>query len=71
MGIYTVDKSALFRGLLYPAEQDIKSMIYGAGNSKFTHHGFDEFGMPVISCDNVPVDSALYGVKWINKYLEV
>lgn len=71
MGIYTVDKSALARGLLYPEEQDMKNMILGAGNTEFTHHGFDEFGMPVISCESMPMDSTLHGIRWINKYLEV
>ncbi len=49
----------------------MKSMILRAGNDAFTHHGFDEMGMPVISCDVKPLDSTLLGVKWINKFLEV
>jgi hypothetical protein len=71
MGLYTVDKSALFRGLVYPEEQDMKSMIFSAGNKKFTHHGFDEIGIPIIGCEVKPMDSSLHGVIWINKFLEV
>jgi len=71
MGIYTVDKSALVRGILYPEEQDIKNLILAAGNEKFTHHGFDELGMPIISCEAMPMDSSLHGIRWINKFLEV
>lgn len=70
MGTYTVDKSALIRGLLHPLEEDMKKMIEDAGNEKFTHHGFDECGMPIISCEHKPMDSRIHGIKWINKYLE-
>jgi hypothetical protein len=70
MGIYTVDKQALVRGILFPEDRDITKLIMQAGNEKFTHNGYDEFGMPIISCDRMPADSVIYGIKWINKYLE-
>jgi hypothetical protein len=71
MGIYTVDKSAFIKGLLHPSQEDITKMIALAGNDRFTHTGFDEFGMPIIACENKPLDSQIHGVRWINKYLEV
>lgn len=70
MGLYTVDKQAFVRGLLYPADTDITPLILAAGNEKFTHHGYDELGMPIISCDLKPHDSDLFGIRWINKFLE-
>jgi len=70
MGIYTVDKQAFVRGILYPEEKDMTNLITSAGNEKFHHYGFDDLGMPIIGCDYKPMDSDLFGIKWIDKYLE-
>jgi len=66
MGLYTVDKMTFVRGILLPQPSDMDAMILGAGNTKFDHHGFDPFGMPVISCDEKPLDSPVFGIKWID-----
>jgi hypothetical protein len=70
MSLFTIDKGAFARGLLTPEQANIDSLILNAGNMKFVHHGYDEFGMPVISCDTKPLDSRVYGIIWIDKFTQ-
>ena len=70
MSLYTIDKGAFARGLLMPEQSNIDSLILSAGNIKFVHHGYDEFGMPIISCDTKPHDSLVYGILWIDKFTQ-
>lgn len=65
MGIYTLDQRSLARQILKPTEALMSSLVAGAGNEGFSLLGHNSVGLPIIECNNIPLDSDLYGVKWI------
>ncbi len=69
MTVYTIDKYAYVRRLLDPGKPELDSLIYGGGNEAFDFVGNDELSMPMIECIYKPVDSEIYGIRWITKIM--
>lgn len=68
MAIYTVDLHVYSRRLITPSKEQFSQLVYDGGNNKFEFVGNDEMSRPLISCENKPKDSALYGIRWVKKH---
>jgi hypothetical protein len=69
MTIYTIDMHVYARRLLTPTVKDIDELIIAGGNIRTALIGNDGMSRPLFDCECKPVDSDVYGVKWIRKEL--